>query len=251
MKKLALLLPLLALTAALALAAAAPCFAQNPATRSAADPAVAAAEARTVIPSVEWKQAAFTNVLADVEAKANKAAPAGSPRFRIRLDEAVTNEIPAITMRAGSIGLLPLLSMLADMTGLEHRIQEGQIVFGLPSAPAAAAPDAWPAPPAAAPAASSAQPAQSAQSAQSAAARALLEDPNLIIHRQYPIRGAKTTAADATKLKEWFAGKGVAWPEGSSLSLPVPGTLTVANTRENLDRIEYILRQLPSQQTKP
>ena len=245
MKKLALLLPLLALTAALALAAAAPCFAQNPATRSAADPAVAAAEARTVIPSVEWKQAAFTNVLADVEAKANKAAPAGSPRFRIRLDDAVTNEIPAITMRAGSIGLLPLLSMLADMTGLEHRIQEGQIVFGLPSAPAAAAPDAWPAPPAAAPATSSAQPAQSA------AARALLEDPNLIIHRQYPIRGANKSAADVAKLKEWFAGKGVTWPEGSSLSTPVPGTLTVANTRENLDRIEYILRQLPSQQSRP
>jgi hypothetical protein len=233
------------LLAALALAAAAPCFAQNPATRNAADPAVAAAEARTVIPAVEWKQAAFTNVLADVEAKANKAAPAGSPRVRIRLDEAVTNELPTVTMRASGIELFPLLSMLADMTGLEHRIQEGQIVFGLPSAPAAAAPDAWPAPPAAAPAASSAQPAQSA------AARALLEDPNLIIHRQYPIRGAKTTAADATKLKEWFAGKGVAWPEGSSLSLPVPGTLTVANTRENLDRIEYILRQLPSQQPKP
>ena len=130
------------LLAALALAAAAPCFAQNPATRSAADLAVAAAEARTVIPSVEWKQAAFTNVLADVEAKANKAAPAGSPRFRIRLDEAVTNEIPAITMRASSVGLLPLLSMLADMTGLEHRIQEGQIVFGLPKAAPTAA--AWP-----------------------------------------------------------------------------------------------------------
>ena len=223
MKRIAILLPLLAL------AAAATEPAMKPGTA-----AIAAAEARTVIPSVEWKQAAFTNVLADVEAKANKAAPAGSPRFRIRLDEAVTNEIPAITMRAGSIGLLPLLSMLADMTGLEHSIQEGQIVFGLPSAPAAAAP-----------AASSAQPAQSA------AARALLEDPTLIIHRQYPIRGAKTTAADATKLKEWFAGKGIAWPEGSSLSLPVPGTLTVANTRENLDRIEYILRQLPSQQTKP
>jgi len=29
------------------------------------------------------------------------------------------------------------------------------------------------------------------------------------------------------------------------------GTLTVANTQENLDRIEYILRQLPSQQSRP
>ena len=82
-------------------------------------------------------------------------------------------------------------------------------------------------------------------------ARALLEDPNLIIHRQYPIRGANKSAADVAKLKEWFAGKGVTWPEGSSLSTPFPGTLTVANTQENLDRIEYILRQLPSQQTKP
>ena len=196
------------LLAALALAAAAPCFAQNPATRNAADQAVAAAEAHTVIPSVEWKQAAFTNVLADVEAKANKAAPAGSPRFRIRLDEAVTNEIPAITMRAGSIGVLPLLSMLADMTGLEHRIQEGQIVFGLPKAAPAA--DAWP-----------------------------------------PADAGSSAAPARPKLKEWFAGKGVTWPEGSALTLPVPGTLTVANTQENLDRIEYILRQLPSQQPKP
>ena len=126
------------LLAAVALAAAAPCFAQNPATRSAADPAVAAAEARTVIPSVEWKQAAFTNVLADVEAKANKAAPAGSVRIRIRLDAAVTNELPTVTMRASSIGVLPLLSMLADMTGLEHRIESAQIVFGLPKEDAAA-----------------------------------------------------------------------------------------------------------------
>lgn len=221
------------LLAALALAAA-PALAQNPATMSASDLAVARFANRTTIPAVAYEKAALTNILADVEAKARKAAPAGSPQVRIRLDEAVTNELPTVTLRASGIELFPLLSMLADMTGLEHRIQEGQIVFGLPSAPAAAAPAA-----------------PSAQPAQSAAARALLEDPNLIIHRQYPIRGAKTTAADATKLKEWFAGKGVAWPEGSSLSLPVPGTLTVANTRENLDRIEYILRQLPSQQPKP
>ena len=227
------------LLAALALAAAAPCFAQNPATRNAADQAVAAAEAHTVIPSVEWKQAAFTNVLADVEAKANKAAPAGSPRFRIRLDEAVTNEIPAITMRAGSIGVLPLLSMLADMTGLEHRIESAQIVFGLPKEDAAA----WP------PAAT--------RPAQSPSARTPSPAPGgTIIHRQYPIRRAnaaagRSTAAEAAKLKEWFAGKGVTWPEGSALTLPVPGTLTVANTQENLDRIEYILRQLPSQQPKP
>ena len=232
------------LLAALALAAAAPCFAQNPATRSAADLALARLENSITIPAVEWKQAAFTNVLADVEAKANKAAPAGSPRFRIRLDEAVTNEIPAITMRAGSIGLLPLLSMLADMTGLEHRIQEGQIVFGLPKAAPAA--DAWP----------PADAGSSAAPARPDSARDPLNDPDLIIHRQYPIRRAnaaagRTTAAEAARLKEWFAGKGVTWPEGSRLTLPVPGTLTVANTQENLDRIEYILRQLPSQQPKP
>ena len=232
------------LLAALALAAAAPCFAQNPATRSAADLALARLENSITIPAVEWKQAAFTNVLADVEAKANKAAPAGSPRFRIRLDEAVTNEIPAITMRASSIGVLPLLSMLADMTGLEHRIQEGQIVFGLPKAAPAA--DAWP----------PADAGSSAAPARPDSARSPLDDPDLIIHRQYPIRRAnaaagRTTAAEAARLKEWFAGKGVTWPEGSRLTLPVPGTLTVANTQENLDRIEYILRQLPSQQPKP
>ena len=227
------------LLAALALAAAAPALAQNPATMSAADLAVARLENSITIPAVEWKQAAFTNVLADVEAKANKAAPAGSPRFRIRLDEAVTNEIPAITMRAGSIGLLPLLSMLADMTGLEHRIESSQIVFGLPKAAPAAA--AWP----------PADAGSSAAPARPDAARSPMDDPNLIIHRQYPIRGANKSAADVAKLKEWFAGKGVTWPEGSSLSTPVPGTLTVANTRENLDRIEYILRQLPSQQSRP
>ena len=244
MKKLALLLPLLALTAALALAAAAPCFAQNPATRSAADLAIARLENSITIPAVEWKQAALTNILADVEAKANKAAPAGSPRFRIRLDKAVTNELPTVTMRASSIGVLPLLSMLADMTGLEHRIQEGQIVFGLPSAPPAAA--AWP----------PADADSAAAPARPDSARSPLDDPDLIIHRQYPIRRAsaaagRSTAAEAARLKEWFAGKGVTWPEGSALTLPVPGTLTVANTQENLDRIEYILRQLPSQQPKP
>ena len=232
------------LLAALALAAAAPCFAQNPATRSADDLALARLENSITIPAVEWKQAAFTNVLADVEAKANKAAPAGSPRVRIRLDEAVTNELPTVTMRASGIELFPLLSMLADMTGLEHRIESAQIVFGLPKAAPAA--DAWP----------PADAGSSVAPARPDSARDPLNDPDLIIHRQYPIRRAnaaagRSTAAEAARLKEWFAGKGVTWPEGSALTLPVPGTLTVANTQENLDRIEYILRQLPSQQPKP
>ena len=230
------------LLAALALAAAAPAPAQNPATMSAADLAVARFANRTTIPAVAYEKAALTNILADVEAKARKAAPAGSPRVRIRLDEAVTNELPTVTMRASGIELFPLLSMLADMTGLEHSIQEGQIVFGLPSAPAAA----WP----------PADAGSSAAPARPDSARSPLDDPDLIIHRQYPIRRAnaaagRSTAAEAARLKEWFAGKGVTWPEGSALTLPVPGTLTVANTQENLDRIEYILRQLPSQQPKP
>ena len=130
------------LLAALALAAAAPCFAQNPATRSAADLALARLENSITIPAVAYEKAALTNALADVEAKANKAAPAGSPRIRIRLDAAVTNELPTVTMRASSIGVLPLLSMLADMTGLEHRIESAQIVFGLPKEDAAAWPPA-------------------------------------------------------------------------------------------------------------
>ena len=219
-------------------AAAVPCFAQNPATRSAADLALARLENSITIPAVEWKQAAFTNVLADVEAKANKAAPAGSPRFRIRLDETVTNEIPAITMRASSIGVLPLLSMLADMTGLEHRIESAQIVFGLPKEDAAA----WP------PAAT--------RPAQAPSARTPSPAPGgTIIHRQYPIRRANPPAGrakddEAAKLKAWFAGRGVAWPEGSSLTLPAPGILHVANTVENLDRIEAILKGLPSQQPR-
>ena len=220
-------------------AAAVPCFAQNPATRSAADLALARLENSITIPAVAYEKAALTNALADVEAKANKAAPAGSPRIRIRLDAAVTNELPTVTMRASSIGVLPLLSMLADMTGLEHRIESAQIVFGLPKEDAAA----WP------PAAT--------RPAQAPSARTPSPAPGgTIIHRQYPIRRANPPAGhakddEAAKLKAWFAGRGVAWPEGSSLSLPAPDILHVANTVENLDRIEAILRQLPSQQTKP
>ena len=224
-------------------AAAVPCFAQNPATRSAADLALARLENSITIPAVAYEKAALTNALADVEAKANKAAPAGSPRIRIRLDAAVTNELPTVTMRASSIGVLPLLSMLADMTGLEHRIESSQIVFGLPKEPPAAA--AWP----------PADAGSSAAPARPDAARDPLNDPDLIIHRQYPIRRANPPAGrakddEAAKLKAWFAGRGVAWPEGSSLTLPAPGILHVANTVENLDRIEAILKGLPSQQPR-
>ena len=222
-------------------AAAVPCFAQNPATRSAADLALARLENSITIPAVAYEKAALTNALADVEAKANKAAPAGSPRIRIRLDAAVTNELPTVTMRASSIGVLPLLSMLADMTGLEHRIESAQIVFGLPKEDAAA----WP----------PADAGSSAAPARPDSARDPLNDPDLIIHRQYPIRRANPPAGrakddEAAKLKAWFAGRGVAWPEGSSLSLPAPGILHVANTVENLDRIEAILKGLPSQQPR-
>ena len=219
-------------------AAAVPCFAQNPATRSAADLALARLENSVTIPAVAYEKAALTNALADVEAKANAAAPAGSARIRIRLDAAVTNELPTVTMRATSIGVLPLLSMLADMTGLEHRIESAQIVFGLPKEDAAA----WP------PAAT--------RPAQAPSARTPSPAPGgTIIHRQYPIRRAnavagRSTAAEAARLKAWFAGKGVTWPEGSALTLPVPGTLGVANTQENLDRIEAILKGLPSQQPR-
>ena len=217
---------------AAAVAAAAPALAQNPATRSAADLAVARFENNTTIPAVAYEKAALTNVLADVEAKANKAAPAGSDRIRIRLDTAVTNELPTVTMRATSIGLLPLLSMVADMTGLEHRIEAGQIVLGLPSAAPAA-------PPAQTPVARTPSPAPA----------------GAIIHRQYPIRRANPSAGrakddEAAKLKAWFAGRGVAWPEGSSLTLPAPAILHVANTVENLDRIEAILKGLPSQRPR-
>ncbi len=228
--------PRFCIAAALLALAAASASAQAPVAKNAA---VAALEQRIVLPSVAYEKAAVTNVLADVEAKANAAAPAGSPRLRIRLDEAVTNELPAVTLRASSIGVLPLLSMVADMTGLEHRIQDGQIVLGAPAAESAPAP--WSAPSAAAPAAPSAEPGDAATA------------PAAIVHRQYPIRrhrAGRSTDPDAAKLKEWFAGKGVAWPEGSSLTLPAPGILHVANTVENLDRIESILRGLPSQQTR-
>ena len=213
-------------------------LAQNPATRN-ADQIAALFASRTTIPAVAYEKAALTNVLADIEEKANRARQSGAFRLRIRLDEAVTNELPAVTLRASSIGVLPLLSMVADMTGLEHCIQDGQIVLGAPAAESAPAP--WPAPSAAAPAAPSAEPGDAATA------------PAAIVHRQYPIRqhrAGRSTDPDGARLKEWFAGKGVAWPEGSSLTLPAPGILHVANTVENLDRIESILRGLPSQQTR-
>ncbi len=225
------------LLAALALAAA-PALAQNPATMSAADLAVARFANRTTIPAVAYEKAALTNVLADVEAKANKASPAGSPRFHIRLDEAVTNEIPAITMRANSIGLLPLLSMLADMTGLEHRIQEGQIVFGLPSAPAAGGDDEpWPE-----------SSVWRADEAEPSGVPFDPDAPDTIVHRQYSIRpsnrpGGLSASDNAEKWHDWLAEKGVAWPAGSSVSFfPTLGKLVVGNTRKNLDRLEAILK---------
>ena len=58
------------LLAALALAAA-PALAQNPATMSAADLAVARLENSITIPAVAYEKAALTNALADVEAALN------------------------------------------------------------------------------------------------------------------------------------------------------------------------------------
>ena len=235
MKRIALLL---------ALAATEPCFAQDPATRNAADLAIARLENNITIPAVAYEKAALTNILADVEAKANAAAPAGSARIRIRLGPAVTNDLPTVTLRANSIGLLPLLSMLADMTGLEHRITAGEIVFGLPSAA-----DVWQPAPATLPAAA-------AKTTPAASSPAVKIPAGTIVHRQYPIRNANRSAGrpkdeEAAKLKKWFEGKGVSWPEGSTLTLPVPGILHVANTVENLKRIEAILKGLPSQKPTP
>ena len=78
------------------------------------------------------------------------------------------------------------------------------------------------------------------------------DSPDTIVHRQWTIRPSNRPAGisetdNAEKWHDWFAEKGVAWPAGSSVSFfPTLGKLVVATTRENLDRIESILRGLPS-----
>ena len=62
-------------------------------------PALAHVAATTKL-SVDYENAAFTNVLADISAKVEAATPEDPFGFLIRLDPSVTNDLPAITLRA-------------------------------------------------------------------------------------------------------------------------------------------------------
>ena len=82
-------------------------------------PAPADETSETIL-SVDYANAAFTNVLVDVAAKVEAANPEDPFRFKLRLDRSVTNELPAVTLRADDIALGDLLSKLDALTGLSH-----------------------------------------------------------------------------------------------------------------------------------
>lgn len=70
--------------------------------------------------AVNYENVAFTDVLADIESKMNVEYQESRLTFRVRLDRSVTNEIPAITLRADGIALEELLSELDARSGLYH-----------------------------------------------------------------------------------------------------------------------------------
>jgi hypothetical protein len=78
--------------------------------------------------SVDYENAAFTDVLADIESKMNAAVPEYL-RFTIRLDRSVTNELPAITFRADEIALEELVLKLDALTGLYHAGKGDEYLF--------------------------------------------------------------------------------------------------------------------------
>ena len=78
--------------------------------------------------SVDYENAAFTDVLADIESKMNAVVPEYL-RFTIRLDRSVTNELPAITFRADEIALEELVLKLDALTGLYHAGKGDEYLF--------------------------------------------------------------------------------------------------------------------------
>ena len=81
--------------------------------------------------SVNYENVAFTDVLADIESKMNVEDPECLLTFGVQLDRSVTNELPAITFRADGIALEELLSELDAWTGLCH-VMEGDGYLFLP-----------------------------------------------------------------------------------------------------------------------
>ena len=71
--------------------------------------------------SVDYENAAFADVLADIESKVKAMNPEEDIRpFVLRLDRSATNDLPGITFRADAIELEELLSELDALTGLYH-----------------------------------------------------------------------------------------------------------------------------------
>lgn len=70
--------------------------------------------------SVDYENAAFADVLADIGSKVTAMYPEEPFPFRVRLDRSATNELPAITLRADGIALDELLSELDALTGFYH-----------------------------------------------------------------------------------------------------------------------------------
>ena len=97
-------------------------------------PAPADETSETIL-SVDYANAAFTNVLADVGAKVEAANPEDPFRFKLRLDRSVTNELPTVTLRADDIALGDLLSKLDALTGLSHVEDVGGYRFVPPPRP--------------------------------------------------------------------------------------------------------------------
>jgi hypothetical protein len=81
--------------------------------------------------SVDYENAAFADVLADIESKLNAIDPEDPLPFSVRLDRSATNELPAITLRADGIALDKLLSELDAQTGLSH-VEEGDEYLFMP-----------------------------------------------------------------------------------------------------------------------
>lgn len=81
--------------------------------------------------SVDYENAAFADVLADIGSKITAMNPEEPFPFIVRLDRSATNELPAITLHADGIAFEELLSELEALTGFYH-VKEGDEYLFVP-----------------------------------------------------------------------------------------------------------------------
>lgn len=74
--------------------------------------------------SVDYENAAFADVLADIGSKVTAMYPEEPFPFSVRLDRSATNVLPAITLRAEDISLEGLFAELEALSGFYH-VEEG------------------------------------------------------------------------------------------------------------------------------